>query len=445
MKGAPRARMSRETRLLVVTITVSALVLLLLSRLRFPESSPTLAPSPAPIERLAARATYDELAAIVAGLERRVAPGLAVLRLASDAGAPPRMLGDVLVTQSDDEVFRHVPALRLDAARAVAVIPADARLAGIVAPSEGPAESLRARDHIRRLGLVNLPAAGDQAEPLTLGALQPPTYVVVVEGTRAGLTFRPLFVGSGDRFTDPRWEHPLIAVSSVALATEGALVFSLEGQFIGAMVVAAGTLAIADAAEVVSAAEQMSVHHSPDPFDAGIAVQPLTTALAAALGTHRGVVVSGVSEQSPARGVLEPADVVVAVDGHAIDTTEQFLIHLARRRQATIALAIVRERQPQDLAITLAGPQGLDRTAGVTLQVRRGGGSLVSAVRPGGAADRAGIRPGDLIARVGGVRVPTPAQFTAEVENGGGRFVAVTVEREGRTRVLALERAEPVR
>ena len=69
---APEAR--RETRLLLATIAVSVGMLLLLARFRFPEEAgrQTVEPAAAPLERLAARATFDELAGTMADLERRI-------------------------------------------------------------------------------------------------------------------------------------------------------------------------------------------------------------------------------------------------------------------------------------------------------------------------------------------------------------------------------------
>jgi hypothetical protein len=63
-------------RLLLVTIAVSVGMLLLLARFRFPDDATdqTAAPAPPPLERLAASATYDELAGIMGDLERRVRP-----------------------------------------------------------------------------------------------------------------------------------------------------------------------------------------------------------------------------------------------------------------------------------------------------------------------------------------------------------------------------------
>ena len=92
-------RPGRETRLLLLTLGVSVVMLLVLARFRFPEERgvPTLPERPpaAPLERLAARATYDELASIVGELERRIAPALVVLQLnpRGERGRSPRRAG----------------------------------------------------------------------------------------------------------------------------------------------------------------------------------------------------------------------------------------------------------------------------------------------------------------------------------------------------------------
>jgi len=82
------ARISRESRVLVLTVVVCAGVLLLMARLRFPEPAPATPPeqSPAPLERLAARASYDALAADVQRVEPAIAPNLIVLRIIALTG-----------------------------------------------------------------------------------------------------------------------------------------------------------------------------------------------------------------------------------------------------------------------------------------------------------------------------------------------------------------------
>ena len=91
------SRVSRESRLLLLTVAVCAVVLLLLARLRFPHPPAAVDTSaPAPLERIAARASYDALAADIQRVETVVAPHLIVLRVAQQLPSAPHDLGDAL-------------------------------------------------------------------------------------------------------------------------------------------------------------------------------------------------------------------------------------------------------------------------------------------------------------------------------------------------------------
>ena len=104
----------RETRLLLVTIAVSVGVLLLLARFRFPEApvSNTVDSAPAPLERLAARAAYDELASTMADLDRRIAPRMTIVRTQDPEGrisavVAPRLLPDraIAIVRREDAII----------------------------------------------------------------------------------------------------------------------------------------------------------------------------------------------------------------------------------------------------------------------------------------------------------------------------------------------------
>src|SRR5688572_23359232 len=97
-------RGGRETRLLLVTIAVSVGVLLLLARFRFPDEpvGQAVSSAPAPLERLAARAAYEELALIMADLDRRIARRVVILRMQTRDGqaslvVAPRLTPDRIV------------------------------------------------------------------------------------------------------------------------------------------------------------------------------------------------------------------------------------------------------------------------------------------------------------------------------------------------------------
>jgi hypothetical protein len=437
--------MSRETRLLVVTITVSVLVLVLLSRFRFPERPPVAAPVPAPLDRIAARAASEELVGIVAALERTVRPRMLVLRVAMPGGRDPRTLSDALGPVAFEAGDRYIPALHITPTAAVAAIPPDAAVVGVVGqrPDAEPPRIVAA-DPLRGIALVEVAVRLDSnLLELSPGVLRPSTYVVIAEGTRAGLSIRPFFLGSGNQLDDPRWQRPLFAMSSAPLAGHGAFVFSTGGQFLGSVVFDSDTLAIASAGDIVESISRLSRGDAPRPLDAGLALQALTPALSSALGVERGgVVVASVAQGTLSEEVLESGDVILSVDGQSVDSPDDLLFRVAQAGPGTtLTLDVVRDGSPHEVALTLPAEStaAAGLPFGMRLTARRGGGSAVVEVAPAGAAAAAGVRAGDAIVRAGRLALPSPSQLSKLLASTDGPpFVALTLEREGHQRIVAL-------
>ena len=209
--------MTRETRLLLIIVVLSAAVLWVLSRLRFPEGSPGAphATAPLPLERLAARATYDELATIIADLGDRVTPSVSVLRL------------DV------NGVQRFVPAVRVRPDLLLAHVMPDNRILAIV--GSDALVDVAAYDESRQLVLLRVPADASRVASLddAEGSSSAPRYVAAVEGTRGGPALRPVFVGRTDPFSDSRYAGQLFVLGGVLQASPGSLIFGLDGSFAG--------------------------------------------------------------------------------------------------------------------------------------------------------------------------------------------------------------------
>ena len=273
--------------------------------------------------------------------------------------------------------------------------------------------------------------------------LQAPTYVVVAEGTAAGVTFRPVFIGSADRFSDARWTRPLLAVSGSPLTTPGSLVFSLGGQFIGPAVLGAdGTLAVAAAAEVMAAVGEASAGHILASRDFGLHLQSLTPTLGRLLHATQGVVVADVDSNSPAAGALEPADVITSIDGVAIASPDEALVLLARTRpEARVQVAIVRQGAPPRVSVTGvpskargAGGEALPRMERVA-----GEGTRISEVPPGTALADAGVQAGDIVIRLGSTAAPAPQEVTSALRAGAdGIGVVLVIRRDGEDRVIGI-------
>ena len=221
MSVSPRSRMSRETRLLLIVIVVSAAVLFALSRFRFPERDAAAVPgaTPLPLERLAARATYDELATIIAGLGKRVAPSIAVARVEADGQQ------------------RFVPAMRVRPDLLIAHVPPTSRVLALVG-SAAPVD-VAGYDEPRQLVLLRVPP--DPSSVVSLRAVSAaestPRYVAAVEGTRGGPALRPVFLGRTDPVADELYAQGLIVLGGVLQASPGSLIFGLDGSFVGLCII----------------------------------------------------------------------------------------------------------------------------------------------------------------------------------------------------------------
>jgi hypothetical protein len=417
-------------RLLLLTVAVSVAVLLVLSRFRFPERAGGDAAPPAlPLEQLAARATYDELAAIIAQLQKRLSPVLVALPVQQETDAAVPFTSGIL------------PAIRVASDQALALLPPGARL---VPPSDS-ATAPMAIDTVRGLVLARVPAApealpwdGQTGDP-EIG----PRYVVAVEGGRAGPAFRPVFLPRADPAHDPHWGGPVLALGGAVQVQPGALLFSLNGRFLGFATADHGYPAVVPAATLAAAAEQLARGAPPQAVHLGVHVQPLSGVLAKATSVPQGLLVTAVDAGGPADGRLFFGDVITAVDGERVDS-EEALSSKARRGTANrpLRMNVVRKGRASSVSVV---PQVGDRTrapatdAGLLLRPLPRVGSEVVRVMPGGPAARAGLRPGDVVVHVGDVAAPAPTQVArAFAAAAPAEAILFGLERSGQPLAVAV-------
>jgi hypothetical protein len=419
----------RETRLLLATIGVSIAMLLLLARFRFPEESRG-APEPAaaPLERLAARATFEELAATMADLERRIEGRIEVLRI-----QPERSTGG------------FVPAPRLAPGRAVVVLGAEEKL---VTGSGDDVPVIIGRDADRDLAVVAVPPRAEDLVTPRSGPPRPgPRYVAVVDATQHGPAIRPLYIGRVELIQDPRTSSPLLSVAAAQQTLpRGAAIFALDGRFIGLVSQSGGALAIVPGESLRTFAE--GAQELPGPAgDLGLDVQPLTPALARASGADRGVMLSYVQPRGPAAGVLSSGDVIQTIDEINVTTVAGFQ-RLASSRQPGKVVAITGVRKGEPLLVSVraieAGQQQLvsrDDDPGMTLRAVADVGLEVVVLQPSTPAARADLRPGDIIVAVDGRPEPDAATLARAYRAApGGGAVLLTVRRGTTQHVVALEK-----
>jgi hypothetical protein len=428
----PDKSQRRETRLLLATIAVSVAMLLLLARFRFPDATTRGAaesPAAAPLERLAARATFDELASTMADLERRIASRLEVVRI-----QPERPTG----------IF--APAPRLTPDRGVVVLgPGEQIAAG--AGTEIPL--VIGRDGVRDLAVVALPPRPEDVVSVRAGPPRGgPRYVAVAEATSQGPVIRPVYVGRMELTQDPRVTAPLLSVVALQQTLpQGAAIFGLDGQFIGLATLSGAVVTIVPGDSLRELAQQ--AHEAPArPGDLGVDVQALTPALARASGAENGVMISHVDPRGPAAGALMSGDVIRTIDGINVTTTGGFQ-HLASTRQPGKEIAVAAVRQGKAIAVTVraveagvrAARAASDTDPGAVVRAVPDVGLEVVALEPASAAARAGLEPGDIIVAVDGRTSPAANVLTRAFRDAAsGSALLLTVRRGTAHRVVALEK-----
>ncbi len=420
----------RETRLLITTIVLSIAMLLLLARFRFPEESAgAAAEAPAaPLERLAARATYDELASIMADVERRIASRVEVLRI-----QPERTPGG------------YVAAPRVAADRAVILLRANEQ---VVAGASAEPPHVIGRDDPRELAVVAVPARPEDVVTPRAGPPRPgPRYVAVVEATRTGPAVRPVYVGRMDLTLDQRLNAPMLSIVALPQTVpSGAALFALDGAFIGIANERGGAVSVIPAESLATLAAAAQQPPST-PADIGVSVQVLTAALARASGAERGAMINYVEPHGPSAGVLATGDVIQRIDGTGVTTVAGFQ-QVVRSRQPGRPVTIDAVRQGKafqasvravEAGVLQAGDTGAD--AGFVLRPAGDVGLEVVAIEPHSAAARADLAPGDIIVAVDGRSVTSPAALAQQYRSAPrGAALLLTVRRTTTQRMLALEK-----
>jgi S1-C subfamily serine protease len=462
MSTRGRPGISRETRLLTATIAVSLVVLLVLSRFRFPAvAGPDVDGSAAqPLARLAARAAFDDLSLAVRELTSRVEGSLLVVRTMTS----PASAIDVFTSLTDvtdapagpGRTRRLVPALRMRDDIALVAAGPSTTIEGVVGVPGPPA--VIGHDPVRGLALVRVPAVAAPVLNVREG-MQPPVtpgYVAVAEATGAGAALRPVFIGRSDGTSDPRWDSPLFTMGRGAVGDIGAPVFMLDGRLAGLLTSSDGEPALIPAQVVVAAVDRLLRGETAARGDLGVTTQALDDALSAATGVVTGAAVVAVDGNGPAASALVPGDVVTAIDGQPVRSPAAFHLRVARSAPGTsLSLTVRRSRAFETVPVTVrvrpaAGRAAGDPTAsgvaaarplGLTMRVVDGRGIEVVRVQPDSAASTAGLQEGDVVIAAGRQRAPTADQITAAyaaLTRGGAVFLSI--ERRGRPRLVSLTR-----
>ena len=208
----------------------------------------------------------------------------------------------------------------------------------------------------------------------------------------------------------------------------------------------------------------------------GVAMQPLTPSLARAVGlpNSHGVLIDSVTVGSPAaKADLRQGDVITSFDGKDIHDARDLAMAVAQTPTGrTVRVGLWRENHSQSAEVSIrtqdkvevANADSRANSATVPARARVGmalqpltpdlrsqldlpagtNGVLVSDVTQGSKADASGVRAGDVIERVGGHPVSTPAQVADAIRAAQQEkkpAVALLVRRDGASSYLGLQLA----
>lgn len=194
----------------------------------------------------------------------------------------------------------------------------------------------------------------------------------------------------------------------------------------------------------------------------GVVFQPVTSEIASAIGlkSPTGAMVVDVEPDGPAdKAGVRQGDVVLDVDGHAIDNPEQLARAVAEHRPDTkiritlyrdhkehvVTATLGRVEQPQPTASTPkkpkkpmgGGPAPNVPELGVSTDDARGGGARIASVQPGGPADGL-LLQGDVIVEMNGSPVGNSAELKRLSKKAKGKAALLRVRREGEERYLGI-------
>ncbi len=351
---------SRETRLLLITIVVSVGALWLLARLRFQDRPVTAVPVAPVLAQLRPQSSYDDLARSLSNLR----PGVSAVLAAAENGTAALRIGDEVGIGVTDTGFEFLRIPQGDVPLVTAWTP-------------------RFFDY--------------------------PRYLVAADLVDGAVSLRPIFVGSLTPIESATWQGSIWRLPPGLTLSPGTFVFSTDGLLAGAAVEHTGSLALVPGRLVLEEAGRLGLKVPHDPAYLGITVQP----------TPLGLAIAWVDPSGPAADDLAATDLIQSLNGQPITSEDDW--HARVRNIAKgdeVKLQIRSEGEKREVAIVAAAvvepPE--DESLGLRMRAVPRVGVDVIGVDPRSRADRAGIKPGDVITVFGPLRTPTPVQVTRTFE-----------------------------
>ncbi len=423
-----RPRVSRETRLLLVTVALAAVSLWVLDRVRSFELDPVVADSARPLLRpLLGRPAIDELSIDLARLDARIRPWLTTVAL--PGGAAPAERTAAAVRLRDDVTIAFVPLGAEVVDRPAAVVA-----------------------HDRPTGLTVL-RADDAAVPPPLSIWMPdfssgPRYLLVAEPTAGGIATRPLLLSGLSVRSSAAWSDSIWALPPGSAARPGSLLFTTAAELAGAVIEDDKVLSFVPAPLLVAEVDRLLLRAGASPGGLPVEVEDLAPAVSSMLGVNSGVVITWTDPNDPNQ-LLRSGDVVQAIDGTPVRSAGEWEARAHRLYAGDeVRLSVVRGGELRDVRVVASAaarlssrdaewlPDPSGAGLGLAMEFVPGLGTSISSVTAGSSGAKAGLRPGDLITRTDAIQAPTPAQLRRGFTAGP---MLLSVTRGARHHVLALQ------
>lgn len=245
MEYTYRPRLSRETRLLLMTAAVALATLLLLARLRFPDQPVTPNPMPPLLTQLAPRPAFDDLASAVADAQGRVESSLETFIL-------PTM---PFVTTASTQ---RISAVHLGDGRAVAWLPPSVDVSLASTP-------VVAMDAASRVAVLRTLAKGVAPVMWTPSNQAQPRYVIANDPSGERLAFRPVFIGHLVEASTSISTRPVWSIPPTTDVSPGTFLFTTEGRLTGLVLHDGVQLFVVPGSSLTALADRTSAGAVPVP------------------------------------------------------------------------------------------------------------------------------------------------------------------------------------
>jgi hypothetical protein len=416
-----RSRVSRETRQLLVAALVALVALWMLARIRFPGQPPTPNPIPSLLSQLSVAPRFANLAGEIAELQERLSSSWLAIPVSG-------------VDEFVEEGARHLPAIRLNSGAAVVLLRSGDRI--------GNEQDILALDRVTGLAVIraagNLGNNAAEISQWVPPALDTPRYLMATVGTAAGVSLRPVLVGSLHESRSPAWSGPIWSVPDGTDLGASSFVFTTSGEMAGLVVREPAGLAIIPWDIVTAEAARILDRGRAQASDMRIEVRPLTPALARATGADSGVVVAWVDSRGPAGGQVAVGDVIEAINERRIAHTRDWEVASSRLPAGDATLRVRRRGGTLTFKLSLPVMTPSEASASLGLRMRDvpGLGATVVRVEPRSAGSLARLQEGDIITFAGDITAPTATQIDdafRTVRTGEAIMLAIT---RGRTHLV---------